>query len=114
MRAVSAAKNRAILLDSVPNHVAAAMRARWRESVDRAFERIERVTLARYFNDKRLIVVIATNFAFHGMVLLEASDANVMPPEDSSLPKVHRRICYQPWTLDSGLFSPCLTTRPAV
>ena len=62
-RAMNAAEDFAVGFHPVPNDSTIAMRANWCQSVDRAFEAIERVMLTGYDHFKRLIIFILANFA---------------------------------------------------
>src|SRR5438128_8563736 len=107
MSAVSAAENRAVLLDAVSHHMAAAVSAGRRQCVNRTFERIERVPLAGQFDDKSLVVLVAANFAFHDTVLRYFVRANGVPVGRSKVQgpksKVDRSLTLDPGTLDFGL-----------
>jgi hypothetical protein len=48
---------------SVPDDPAVAVRANWRQRVNRAFEAIECVMLSGYDHFKRLVIFIFANFA---------------------------------------------------
>jgi hypothetical protein len=64
---VGTTENDPILFDTVADHLAAAVIARRRQSVDGALERVESMLATAQPNGERLIVVIATNITFcHG------------------------------------------------
>jgi hypothetical protein len=60
---MNAAEDLSVGFHTVPDDSAVAVRADGRQRVDRAFEAIERVTLAGYNHFKRLVVFIFANFA---------------------------------------------------
>jgi hypothetical protein len=60
--AMLAAENLITVLDAMPDDAAAAVGARGRQRVNRAFEGIERVALAVQRHRKRLGIVVAANF----------------------------------------------------
>ncbi len=59
-----AAEERAFLLKTVTNDTDAAMRTRWRQGMDGAFEAIERMSLAVLDYLKGLVVIIPTRLAY--------------------------------------------------
>jgi hypothetical protein len=60
---VGATKNRSISFHAVADDSALAMLAPRRECVNRTFEAVKRVPLARHGDLKRLVVVVPANFA---------------------------------------------------
>jgi len=62
-RAIGAAVERIIRLDAVPDDLALAVAAHRREFVNRTFEAVKRMTLARRNDFKGQVVIIATYFA---------------------------------------------------
>jgi hypothetical protein len=62
-RAVDATENLSIRFNAVSDDPAIAMRANWRERVDRAFEAVEGVVLPANDDFKRLVIFIFANFA---------------------------------------------------
>ena len=62
-RAVDATENLSIRFNAVSDDPAIAMRANWRERVNRAFEAVERVVLPANDYFKCLVIFIFTNFA---------------------------------------------------
>ena len=62
-RAVDATENLSIRFNAVSDDPAMAMRANWRERVNRAFEAVERVVLPANDYFKRLVIFIFANFA---------------------------------------------------
>jgi hypothetical protein len=58
------AKDLSIGFHPVADHPAMAVRADWRQRVDRALEAVKRVVLARNNHLKRFVVFIFANFAF--------------------------------------------------
>jgi hypothetical protein len=62
-RAIGAAEEVFLCLDSVPDYPASAVRANGRELMNRAFETIENVPLARRYHFKRQIIIVAANLA---------------------------------------------------
>jgi hypothetical protein len=58
-----AAEDRAVMLDTMPDDAAAAMRAGWRERLDRTFERVEDHGAAGHPNLEALVVVVAALLA---------------------------------------------------
>ena len=63
-RAVDATENLSIRFNAVSDDPAMAMRANWRERVNRAFEAVERVRHTVHDHLKRLVVVVSAGFAF--------------------------------------------------
>jgi hypothetical protein len=61
---MDAAKDLSIGFYAVADNPAVAVRANWRQSVDRALEAIKGVMLSGNDHLKRLVVVIFANFAF--------------------------------------------------
>jgi hypothetical protein len=61
---VDTAKDLSIRFHAVTYHPAVAVRANWRQRMDRALEAIEGVMLAGDDYFKRLVVFIFANFAF--------------------------------------------------
>jgi len=62
-RAVDATENLSIRFNAMSDDPAMAMRANWRERVNRAFEAVERVVLPANDYFKRLVIFILANFA---------------------------------------------------
>src|SRR5262245_36786244 len=66
---MSAAEDRAFLLDAVADHMRAAVRARRRQRLDGAFEAVERMACAVQGNLKGLVVVVPAGLASsHGVL----------------------------------------------
>jgi hypothetical protein len=88
MGTVGTTKNGVIHLHAMADDMAAAVRTRGREGMNRTLERIERVPLAVTFNDKCLVVIVSANFAFHGNLLLLANGrkASATPDAESAAP----------------------------
>jgi hypothetical protein len=63
MRAVCAAVERTARLDTVADHLAAAVLTHGRQSVDRTFEAVEDMRLAGSDDLKSQVVIVATYFA---------------------------------------------------
>jgi hypothetical protein len=61
---IRAAIKLTISLDSMSDDFAAAMIADWREFVDRTFETVECMSIARRDDFKRQIIVVTTYLAF--------------------------------------------------
>jgi hypothetical protein len=62
VRAVGAAVKYSVGFDAMADHLAAAVRALWRQQVDRAFKAIEGVRFSRHDDFERFIVFIAAGF----------------------------------------------------
>ena len=62
-RAMDAAENLSVCFDAVADHPAAAVRANWRQRMDRALEAIEGVMLPADDHFKGFVVFIFANFA---------------------------------------------------
>jgi hypothetical protein len=63
-RAMDAAENLAGFLHAMADNPTAAVRANWRERLDRAFETVEDVVLSIDDHLKSLVVVVSAGFAF--------------------------------------------------
>lgn len=61
-RAMNAAEDLSLRFDTVSDDPAIAVRAHWRQRMDRAFEAIECVMLSGYDHFKRLVIFILANF----------------------------------------------------
>jgi hypothetical protein len=61
-RTGGAAEKILLCLNAVPDYAAAAICADRRELVNRAFETVKNMPLARRYNFKRQIIIIAANF----------------------------------------------------
>jgi hypothetical protein len=75
MRTMSAAVNRSVLLDAMPDDVATAMRTGRRHGMYCALEGVEHVPLASQFDSESLVIVIPAHFAFHDRTLLHLERA---------------------------------------
>src|SRR5688500_3502881 len=64
LRAVCAAEEAPVSLHAVPDDAAATVRTGRREYVNRALERVERVSGAGHGHRERLVVVVTTELAF--------------------------------------------------
>ena len=60
---MDAAKDLSIGFHAVADHAAMAVRANWRQRMDRALEAVKRVVLARNNHLKRFVIFIFANFA---------------------------------------------------
>jgi hypothetical protein len=73
---VGAAVEVAVCLDTVPNHLDAAVLAGWREGVDCTLEAVEGArSLAGHAYLKSLVILISTNFALGHVRLLFLTEA---------------------------------------
>jgi hypothetical protein len=73
---VRAAKNLAILLHAMSHDMTSTMLTYWSQLVNRTLKRVERVPLFSQQNRKRLVVVVAADFALHGSTLSGIASAN--------------------------------------
>ncbi len=73
--AVDAAEHFAFGFDAVADNLASAVRAGWRDHVNRAFEAVERLCLSLGRDLKRFIVIISAHVAFsHNVSSLSSAE----------------------------------------
>jgi hypothetical protein len=70
MRAVCATKHLAVAFHAMPYDLAAAVRAGWRDRVNRAFEAIENMRLPADPNFEALVVIVPAYFALGHATML--------------------------------------------
>ena len=74
LRAVGTAVERALSLDTMSDDSALAVRAGWRQCVNRALETVEDVGFSGVNHLKGLVVVVSADFALGHGILLVATD----------------------------------------